>query len=170
MPTSLTPHTAEHLGDPFRGSNESVEIGGALRRRPPRLSRDWRKAVVLVHVVGSVGWLGVTATFLVLTLALLGNRDAATLRSGYAVHELMVTWLARPAALLTLGTGLVLSFGTPWGLAASGSCPLSPARQPPDILAGIRSRLRRRPAINGRRAAGRGALEGVDRRRAARLS
>ena len=32
------------------------------------------------------------------------------------MHELMVTWLARPAALLTLGTGLLLSFGTQWVL------------------------------------------------------
>lgn len=69
-----------------------------------------------MHIVGSIGWLGVTATFVVLTLALLDISDPATLRSGYAMHELMVTWLARPAALLTLGTGLVLSFGTPWGL------------------------------------------------------
>jgi hypothetical protein len=72
--------------------------------------------VVLVHIVGSVGWFGVTATFVVLTISLLPVRDAATLRSGYAVHELLVTWLARPAALLTLGTGLLLSFGTQWGL------------------------------------------------------
>lgn len=44
------------------------------------------------------------------------GRHRRSLRVGYAVHELMVTWLARPAALLTLGTGLVLSFGTPWRL------------------------------------------------------
>lgn len=81
-----------------------------------RLSRRWRNAVVLAHVVGSVGWLGVSATFVVLTLALLGSGDAATVRTGYALHELMVTWLARPAALLTLGTGLMLSFGTGWRL------------------------------------------------------
>lgn len=88
---------------------------GTTRRRP-RLPARWRKTVLLAHILVSVGWLGVTATFVVLTVALLGVRDAATLRSGYAVHELMVTWLARPAALATLGTGLVLAFGTPWGL------------------------------------------------------
>lgn len=65
-------------------------------RRRPWLSGARRKAVLLVHIVGSVGWLGVTATFVVLTISLLTVRDAATLRSGYAVHELMVTWLARP--------------------------------------------------------------------------
>jgi uncharacterized membrane protein len=90
---------------------------GTVATRPKRrLSPPWRKAVVLVHVVSSVGWLGVSAGFVVLTLALLGTRDAATLRGGYALHELMVSWLARPAALITLFTGLVLSFGTPWSL------------------------------------------------------
>ena len=93
-----------------------VSARARTARRRPWLSGAWRKAVVLVHIVGSVGWLGVTATFVVLTISLLAVRDAATLRSGYAVHELMVTWLARPAALLTLGTGLLLSFGTQWGL------------------------------------------------------
>lgn len=85
-------------------------------RRRPWLSGAWRRSVVLVHVVSSVGWFGVTATFVVLTIGLLAVRDAGTLRSGYAVHELLVTWLARPAALLALGTGLLLSFGTQWGL------------------------------------------------------
>jgi hypothetical protein len=84
--------------------------------RPSLLPPAWRKTVLLAHVAASVGWLGVTATFLVLTVSLLDTRDAATLRTGYAIHELMVTWLARPAALLTLGTGLVLALGTRWGL------------------------------------------------------
>lgn len=86
------------------------------RRALPLLPQVWRKLVVLVHVVGSVGWLGVSAGFLVLTLALHGEPDPAVLRSGYALHELTVTWLARPAALLTLFTGLVLALGTRWGL------------------------------------------------------
>ncbi|MGH3586277.1 MAG: DUF2269 family protein [Pseudonocardia sp.] len=82
----------------------------------PLLQPVWRKLVVLAHVVGSVGWLGVSAGFLVLTLALHGESDPATLRFGYSLHELTVAWLARPAALLTLFTGLVLALGTRWGL------------------------------------------------------
>jgi hypothetical protein len=59
----------------------------------------------------------VTAGFLVLTAALLDVRDPSALRAGYGLHELTVAWLARPAALLTLGTGLLLALGTRWGLA-----------------------------------------------------
>jgi hypothetical protein len=88
----------------------------ATTRRPAGLPAAWRKALLLAHILASVGWLGVTATFVVLTFALLGVRDPAVLRSGYVAHELLVTWLARPAALATLGTGLVLALATPWGL------------------------------------------------------
>lgn len=84
------------------------------RRSTSRLPRGLRNVILLVHVAAAVGWLGVTSTFLVLTVSLLDSRDPATLRVGYAVHELMVTWLARPAALLALGTGLVLAVGTGW--------------------------------------------------------
>lgn len=75
-----------------------------------------RKALLLTHIVAALGWIGVTATFVVLTLWLLGTTDAPTLRIGYGVHDLMITWLARPAALLTLGTGLVLTPVTRWSL------------------------------------------------------
>lgn len=85
-------------------------------RRPAGLPAAWRKLLLLAHILASVGWLGVTATFVVLTVALLGVGDPAVLRSGYVAHELLVTWLARPAALATLGTGLVLALATPWGL------------------------------------------------------
>ncbi len=93
------------------GSAEAVE----LPRLRARLPRNLHKVIFLVHIAAAVGWLGVTSTFLVLTVSLLGRRDAATLRTGYAIHELIVTWLARPAALVTLGTGLVLALGTGWG-------------------------------------------------------
>jgi hypothetical protein len=90
--------------------------GAVPRRRAAALPARWRKTVLLAHIVVAIGWLGVTATFVVLTVAMLGVRDIATLRSAYAMHELMVTWLARPAALATLGSGLVLALATPWGL------------------------------------------------------
>ncbi len=68
----------------------------------------WRGVLRLLHIGVSVGWLGVTATFVVLTVWLLGERDPLVLRDGYAVHALMVTWLARPAAILAVSTGLLL--------------------------------------------------------------
>lgn len=78
-------------------------------RRPP-----WRRTLLVLHVGSAVGWLGVSAVFLVLTLWLRGVRDAATLRTGYLVHEVMVTWLARPAAIAAALTGVALMLTTTW--------------------------------------------------------
>lgn len=76
--------------------------------RRPAAARTGRKLLVLTHVAFTLGWLGVTSTFLVLTLWLTGVRDPAVLAAGYGVHELVVTWLARPAAIGTALTGLLL--------------------------------------------------------------
>jgi hypothetical protein len=62
----------------------------------------------VLHLVLAVGWLGVTSTFVVLTIWLLDTTDPDVLRTGYAVHDLAVTWLARPAAVGTAATGLLL--------------------------------------------------------------
>jgi hypothetical protein len=59
-------------------------------------------------MVAGLGWLGVTTAFVVLTLWLLDSRDPATVRTGYAVHELLVVWVARPAAIGVSVTGLLL--------------------------------------------------------------
>jgi hypothetical protein len=79
---------------------------GRARRGPALLAR---RVLLLLHLAMGLGWLGVTSTFVVLTLWLLGNRDPATVRTGYAVHELMVEWLARPAAIGAAATGLLLA-------------------------------------------------------------
>jgi hypothetical protein len=97
--------------------NTSVrDVGTAGRMavsapRPPhaRAVSVWRRLLVVMHLAMAVGWLGVTATFVVLTVWLANDRDPATLRVGYTVHELMVTWLARPAAIGAATTGLLLA-------------------------------------------------------------
>ncbi|GAA5129219.1 hypothetical protein [Pseudonocardia adelaidensis] len=68
-----------------------------------------RRVLLLLHLAAGMGWLGVTSTFVVLTSSLLGSRDPATVRAGYVTHETMIVWLARPAAIGTAVTGLVLA-------------------------------------------------------------
>ncbi|MEB3366194.1 hypothetical protein [Saccharopolyspora mangrovi] len=80
-----------------------------------RLSARARRAVLLLHVVAGVGWFGIAAVTFVLTVAALTRPDAAIV--GYEFHELLIGSLARPASLITLGTGLVLAVGTKWGIA-----------------------------------------------------
>lgn len=82
----------------------------------PRLPRPARRALLVAHVTVSVGWLGVSLCLL--TLAVAGTRDPDALAvPALTATELFADWLLLPVALLTLTTGLVLSLGTPWGLA-----------------------------------------------------
>jgi hypothetical protein len=75
-----------------------------------------RKVSLTAHVTTSVGWLGAVATFLVLAVVGLTNEDAQAVRAAYLAMEL-ITWFAIiPLALASLVTGLVVSFGTAWGL------------------------------------------------------
>ena len=78
----------------------------------PRL----RKFALTAHVTFSVGWLGTAASFLALATAALTNGDMATIRASYLAMELTGWYVIVPFCLASLITGLVLSFGTPWGL------------------------------------------------------
>lgn len=67
-----------------------------------------RKSWVLLHVVTSVGWLGVTVGNLV--LASVGEREF------YRAMVLLADFVVLPLGLGALVTGVVLSLGTKWGL------------------------------------------------------
>ncbi len=68
------------------------------------------------HVTSSAGWLGATASFLVLSIAGVASRDAETVRSAYLAMNLIGPYVVVPLSLAALLTGLVQSLGTPWGL------------------------------------------------------
>ncbi|ROP41054.1 DUF2269 domain-containing protein [Saccharothrix texasensis] len=72
----------------------------------PKVRKTW----LLLHVVSSVGWLGVTIGMLVLAVAAF---DAPQL---YQAMELLGDLVVLPLALSALVTGVVLSLGTRWGL------------------------------------------------------
>ncbi|GAB2987193.1 hypothetical protein [Saccharothrix stipae] len=72
----------------------------------PRARKSW----LLLHVISSVGWLGVTIGMLVLAIAAF---DAPQL---YQAMSLLGDLVVLPLALGALVTGLVLSLGTKWGL------------------------------------------------------
>ncbi len=107
-------------GERDEGRQLSGLAAGTAARRAGgsrfRLSPRWRKGALLLHILASVGWFGIAAATLVLTLSASGQDDPEVVRAAYRFHEQLVDTIARPAALATLGTGLVLSFGTPWGL------------------------------------------------------
>ena len=93
-------------------AKESAEAAKAVRtaRAANGLKPKARKTWLLLHVITSVGWLGVTIGMLVLALAAL---DAPQL---YTAMELLGDLVVLPLALGSLVTGVVLSLGTKWGL------------------------------------------------------
>ena len=87
--------------------------------RKPRarwpVGRRMRKAMVVIHIVVSLGWMGAGAANVVLAFtALLGDQ---TLRYAcYRFIQQIDTFLVIPAAFTALTTGIVLGLATPWGV------------------------------------------------------
>ncbi|WP_435840304.1 DUF2269 domain-containing protein [Streptomyces chartreusis] len=82
-----------------------------------RLSRPARRAALVVHVVASASWVGLTLGLLALGITAAGTGSAVTVEASVRAMKLFADWLLLPVAFLTLVSGLVLSLGTQWGLA-----------------------------------------------------
>ena len=74
------------------------------------MAANTRKALLVAHVVVSVGWIGAVAAFL--ALAVVGYAAP----SSYIAMDAIGISVIVPAALLSLVTGIVQSLVTPWGL------------------------------------------------------
>jgi hypothetical protein len=81
-----------------------------------KMPRSLRKLVLTVHVVVSVGWIGIEAGLLALGLTGLYTRDPEVLRAAYVAMGIFGGIFLVPVSMGTLVTGVLLSFGTPWGL------------------------------------------------------
>ncbi|MFF5966859.1 DUF2269 domain-containing protein [Streptomyces collinus] len=84
---------------------------------PPGLGRPARRAALVVHVIASAGWLGLTLGLLALGTTAATNGSAGTVEASVRAMKLFADWLLLPVAFLTLLSGLLLSLGTVWGLA-----------------------------------------------------
>ncbi|WP_447038587.1 DUF2269 family protein [Streptomyces sp. DSM 118878] len=82
-----------------------------------KLSRPARRATLVVHVVGAAGWLGLTLGLAALALTALVTESPAATEAAVRSMKVFSDWLVLPLAVLTLLSGLLLSVGTPWGLA-----------------------------------------------------
>jgi hypothetical protein len=83
------------------------------RRSASKLSPPWRKLLMAVHLIVSLGLLGSDLAVLVLVVDGLQGADAVTVYP--AAHLIGVTLLV-PLALLAIATGVVQGLLTPWGL------------------------------------------------------
>jgi hypothetical protein len=82
----------------------------------PTLSRPVRRWTLVLHVVVSVGWLGVDLALLTLGATALLTDDPELSHAAYVGMDVVGGTLLVPIALLALATGVVLSLGTKWGL------------------------------------------------------
>jgi hypothetical protein len=75
-----------------------------------------RKAILTVHVVSSVGLLGVSCVSLVSALFAATADDPQQARAVYDLMQAVVFRLAIPFAVLALVSGVLLGLGSKWGV------------------------------------------------------
>ncbi|MQA05942.1 MAG: hypothetical protein GEV07_25595 [Streptosporangiales bacterium] len=85
-------------------------------RRLPLLPVRARKVVLLLHVISSVGWLGLSMANIVLAVTGYTTADPVRQHTAYNALGMLGDLLLTPVSLTAFGTGLVLAFGTRWGL------------------------------------------------------
>ncbi len=81
--------------------------------RDANLPPPWRKPLLTVHVVASVGLVG---TALVLAALGISGVRGADPRTIYPAAYLVEGWLVAPLAIVALGTGVLQAALSPWGL------------------------------------------------------
>ncbi len=80
------------------------------------LARPQRRALLCLHVIASVGWLGASAVMLTLSLTAWASDSGETVASAYWAEHLVGPLLLLPLSLLSLASGVLLGLGSPWGL------------------------------------------------------
>ncbi|WP_217702388.1 hypothetical protein [Nocardioides guangzhouensis] len=81
-----------------------------------RLSRRVRRAVLALHILCGVGWMGADVLLAILVVAGRTSGDGATVAAAYTAVRLVVP-LAVPVLVGgMLVTGVLLGLGTKWGL------------------------------------------------------
>lgn len=78
-----------------------------------RLTPRWRKALLTLHVVTAVGWLGVDLVLLTLGVSGMAGSDPATV---YPAMGLIGTTLFVPLSVAVWVIAVVGAWATPWGV------------------------------------------------------
>jgi hypothetical protein len=84
------------------------------RRRP--LSRQWRRAVLAVHIIAGGTWIGIDVIVAVLVLTGRFSGDVAVRSLAFRSLAAFAVWPMLTAGLVSLASGVALGRGTRWGL------------------------------------------------------
>ncbi|MGI9075429.1 MAG: hypothetical protein ACR2JB_29835, partial [Bryobacteraceae bacterium] len=104
------------LSDPLEFAEFDKHNSNRPRGGAPAMTPRLRKLNLTAHIALSVGWIGAAAAFLVLSVAGLTSQDAAVMRGAYVSMNLICLYSIVPLSFAALGTGLIQSLGTQWGL------------------------------------------------------
>lgn len=80
------------------------------------LSRPWRRTVLAVHVLCGAGWMGLDLGLMVLVVTGASSGSGPTVAAAYTAVRLVVPIVVPVLATGMLLTGLLLGWGTKWGL------------------------------------------------------
>ena len=94
----------------------TTRIDAKNRPRRDRLSRRQRHAVLVLHIVSAVGWIGVDLALLPLVLTGLTTDDGQTVAAAFGAVAILVPWTVPALSLFIVSTGVLLGLGTMWGL------------------------------------------------------
>jgi hypothetical protein len=94
-----------------------ISTQGTAGPRIQPLPRPVRQIWLVLHVVSSVGWIGVEIAMLTLCFTGLATEDPQRVHAMYSAASLLANVFFLPGTLLVLVTGIVISLGTKWGLA-----------------------------------------------------
>ena len=83
------------------------------RLTPVTLTPPWRKAILTLHVISAVGWLGTDLVLLTFGIAGLAGADPAVV---YPAMGLIGTVLFVPLTFVVWAIGVFNAWATPWGL------------------------------------------------------
>lgn len=81
-----------------------------------KLSRTYRRFLLTLHVITSVGWLGLSLANIALAVTVNTTDDPRTQHAVYRTLEIVGTTVILPISVAALVTGVLLSIGTQWGL------------------------------------------------------
>ncbi|WP_218825586.1 DUF2269 family protein [Streptosporangium subroseum] len=99
-------------------SDTAARETGTVRAdgKPPRMPIRLRRSLVVLHVISSVGWLGLTIGNLVLAVTGLTTGSPDDQHAAYRVMGMLGDLLLIPISLTAFVTGVLLGLGTSWGL------------------------------------------------------
>lgn len=75
-----------------------------------------RKTVLLLHILAAAGLFGAVAAFFALAAAGLTGTEDIPVRGAYWAGGIITWWLILPLGAAALGTGILSSLVSPWGL------------------------------------------------------